>query len=137
VARIDQSLDNLIVDPETTAVTGWLDWEFCVAATPAYDLAFVEHSLAGGHWAFLPDVPDHRETIRRGLREGYAETGPENVLEQARADGAYYALLAEAHAMTTFESWFADLDVVEASEEDLDAAAERLRERALTLADEQ
>lgn len=135
VARIDQSLDNLILDPETSAVSGWLDWEFCVAVTPAYDLAFVEHSLAGGHWAFLPDAPDYRDTIRSGLHDGYREAGPARVVKQARENYAYYSLLAEAHAMANFDHWFDDLDIVAADETAVDSAAANLRERVRVMAD--
>ncbi|WP_436908014.1 phosphotransferase family protein [Halosimplex marinum] len=127
LCRIDQSLDNSLVDPESGAVTGLLDWEFAVAATPAYDLAFVEHTLAGGHWPLVPDQPDYSERIRAGLLAGYREAGPSHVVEQFRANRECYALLVEVHSMLNFDSWF-DLRGI-GSGDRREAAAEALRER--------
>jgi aminoglycoside phosphotransferase (APT) family kinase protein len=127
LCRVDQSLDNSLVDPESGAVTGLLDWEFCVAATPAYDLAFVEHTLAGGHWPVLPDQPDYGERIREGLLAGYREGGPSHVVEQFRRNPECYALLVETHSMLNFDSWF-DLRGIGADDR-REAAAETLRER--------
>lgn len=126
VARIDQSLDNSLVDPETDEVSGLLDWEFCVAATPAYDLAFVEHSLSDGIWSAVPGVPDYRETVRAGLLEGYHEAGDPRVLEQFHDNYGCYALLAEVHAMLNFDDWF---DLIDAPDDQREAAAAGLRRR--------
>ncbi|WP_135365964.1 phosphotransferase family protein [Halosimplex halophilum] len=128
LCRIDQSLDNSLVDPESGAVTGLLDWEFAVAATPAYDLAFVEHTLAGGHWPLLPDQPDYGERVREGLLAGYREAGPNRVVEQFRRDRECYALLVEVHSMLNFDSWF-DLRGVDSGGR-REAAADALRDRA-------
>jgi len=127
VARIDQSLDNVLLDPETGAVTGLLDWEFCLAATPAYDLAFVEHSLAGGHWRLLPGVPDYREPIRSGMLEGYREVGSPHVVEQFHENRECYALLAALHSMVNFEDWF-DQVAADVPAREREAAAEALGE---------
>lgn len=135
IGRIDQSLDNVIVDPESTAVRGLLDWEFCVAVTRVYDLAFVEHSLSGGHWSYLPELPDHRETIHDSMIEGYCEVSQESVGRQVADNYDYYRLLAEVHSMCTFESWFTDLDIVAGNDEQLDAAAAALRTRVAGLLD--
>ncbi|MFC7140176.1 phosphotransferase family protein [Halosimplex aquaticum] len=125
LARVDQSLDNSLVDPDTGRVTGLLDWEFCVAATPAYDLAFVEYTLVGGHWRLLPEGPDHRAAIREALVEGYGAAGPDHVVEQFRANRECYAPLVRAHEMANFAAWFdgvgADFD------HRRDEAARRLR----------
>lgn len=127
VTRIDHSLDNVLLDPETSAVTGLLDWEFCVAATPAYDLAFVAHSLAGGHWTF---VPDHGESIRSAMLNGYRERGSSRIVEQFHDNGNCYALLADFHAMCNFEDWFdqvgAAFNVTNVQREN---AADQLRKR--------
>ncbi|WP_415378583.1 phosphotransferase family protein [Halosimplex sp. TS25] len=125
LARVDQSLDNSLVDPDTGRVTGLLDWEFCVAATPAYDLAFVEYTLVGGHWRLLPEGPDHSAAIREALLEGYDAAGPSGVVDQFRANRACYALLVRAHEMANFAAWF---DGVGADFDDRrDEAARRLR----------
>ena len=129
IARIDQSLDNVLLDPETSAVTGLLDWEFCVAATPAYDLAFVEHSLSGGHWKYLPGVSDHRETIRSALLDGYREVGLSRIVEQFHDNCACYALFADLHTMINFEDWFDQFDAAEVTDEQRKKAATTLRER--------
>ena len=126
VARIDQSLDNALLDSETGAVTGLLDWEFCVAATPAYDLVFVEHSLAGGHWTLVPGVPDRRAAIRSAMLDGYREVGSAHVDEQFRENYDCYALLANLHAMLNFDWWF---DQVGVPDERREVAVDPLRER--------
>lgn len=126
IARIDQSLDNVLLDPETGAVTGLLDWEFCVAATPAYDLAFVEYSLNGGHWATVPGIPDYRKTIRTSLLDGYREVGPAHVVEQFHENYDHYALLACLHLMANFEDWCDQADVTDDQRE---AAVDPLRKR--------
>lgn len=144
LARIDQSLDNVVLDPETGAVTGLLDWEFCVAATPAYDLAFVEHTLAGGHWVFLPDAPDVRERIRDALLEGYANANADaesDAVDSDRAvrrfdrDRSCYALLVRLHAMTTFDSWFDQLEGEDVTADSRERAADRLRGEVQSLID--
>jgi len=125
LARIDQSLDNSLVDSETGRVTGLLDWEFCVAATPAYDLAFVEYSLVGGHWRLLSAGPDHSAAVGEALLSGYRAAGPAHVVEQFRANRACYTLLVRAHEMANFAAWF---DGVGAEFDDQrDEAARRLR----------
>lgn len=125
VCRIDHSLDNVLVDPETGAVTSVLDWEFQFAGTPAYDLAFVERSLAGGSWSFTPDGPDRHERIRSGLVAGYRAAGGTEVANRFVANRATYALLVDCHELFNFE---AALDVFDVAEPDREAAADRLRE---------
>lgn len=130
IARIDQSLDNVLLDPETSAVTGLLDWEFCVAATPAYDLAFVEHSLAGGHWTFIPDVPDHQETIRSAMLDGYCEAGSSRIVEQFHENRECYAIFVALNAMLNFEDWFNQVGAAfDVTNEQREGAATTLRER--------
>jgi aminoglycoside phosphotransferase (APT) family kinase protein len=136
VARIDQSLDNVLVDPGTHEVVGLLDWEFCVAATPAYDIEFVAESLSGGHLTLVPEHPNPRDRIRSAILEGYREAGGESVVEQFHANRRCYEFLNTAHAMTTFEPWFDDIDVGDATERQRDAAAASLRDRALELIEE-
>ncbi|WP_436923291.1 phosphotransferase family protein [Halosimplex amylolyticum] len=125
VARIDQSLDNVLVDPETGDLTGLLDWEFCVAATPAYDLAFVEHTLLGGHWRLFHGETDLRSTIQSGLLDGYAEAGPARVVDRFRAERECYATVVLAHELCNFDAWFDQIAGV--SDDRREAAAQRLR----------
>jgi aminoglycoside phosphotransferase (APT) family kinase protein len=136
ITRIDQSLDNQVVDPETGAVTGLLDWEFCVAATPAYDISFVAHSLDGGHLTYLPGQPDHHEQILSGVLAGYREAGGEAVVEQFRANRACYELLSLTHKLLNFDFWFDEMDIVDVTDEQRSAAADALRERTREIAAE-
>jgi len=126
VGRIDSAIDNLLLDPETSEVTGMLDWEFCVAATPAYDLVFVVHSLVDGFWSMLPNTPDHRETAQASLLAGYEETGSSRAIEQFHANEECYNLLVDLHAMLNFDDWF---DLVDIGGEQRDYAADQLRAR--------
>lgn len=71
IARIDHGLWNVLTDECCSEITGVIDWGSLFAVPPAYDLAHVEWILAGGPWLGLADFPDHRETIREGLLEGY------------------------------------------------------------------
>jgi aminoglycoside phosphotransferase (APT) family kinase protein len=135
ITRIDQSLDNQVLDPATGAVTGLLDWEFCVAATPAYDIAFVVDSLAGGHLPYLPNEPDHREQILTGVLAGYCEAGGEAVVERFRANRACYELLSLTHKLLNFEFWFDAMDIVDVTDEQRSAAADALRERITAVAE--
>lgn len=126
IARIDNAIDNLLLDPVTSEVTGMLDWEFCVAATPAYDLAFVIHSLVDGYWSMLPDTPNHRKTAQQSLLAGYHEAGSSQVIEQFHANEKCYDLLVNLHSMLNFDNWF---DLVGIEDERRDYAANRLRAR--------
>lgn len=103
-----------------------LDWEFCVAATAAYDLVFVVHSMVGGFWSMLPDTPAHRETAQASLLAGYEETGPSRAVEQFHANEKWYNLLANLHAMLNFDDWF---DLIGINDERRDYAADQLRAR--------
>jgi aminoglycoside phosphotransferase (APT) family kinase protein len=125
LARIDQSLDNVLVDPESGELTGLLDWEFCVAATPSYDLAFVEHTLRGGHWRLLGEETALRVTVRSGLLDGYADAGDPHVVERFRAERECYATLVLAHELLNFDAWFDQISGV--PEDRREAAARRLR----------
>lgn len=131
LCRIDNSIDNLILE-STGEVAAMLDWEFALAATPAYDLAFVAHSLAGGHWARIPGVGDHREAVREELFAGYREVGPERPVERYRRHERLYQLLVAVYAMDTFETWF---DLFEPGADRREAAARSFRAEVESLCD--
>ena len=131
LARIDQSLEHALVDPAAGGVSGLIDWEFTMATAPGYDLVFVEHSLAGGHWSLCPDTPDRRTEIRAALHDGYRAAGG-HPPEPGSAAYECYDLFHDLHAMLTFESWFengADDEAVARCEEQ--AAAATLREQVV------
>jgi hypothetical protein len=124
VCRIDHSLDNVLVDPDSGETTAFLGWEFQFAGTPAYDLAFVERSLAGGTWGFTPDAPMRRERIREALLDGYREAGGDATADLFLANQDAYALLVDCHELCNFEDALGVFDVAEPQRA---ATADRLR----------
>jgi aminoglycoside phosphotransferase (APT) family kinase protein len=124
VCRVDHSLDNVLVDPDSGETAAFLDWEFQFAGTPAYDLAFVERSLTGGTWSFTPDAPARGDRIRAGLLAGYRDAGGDAAADRLVANRDAYALLVDSHELYNFEG---ALDVFGVSEPERAAAADRLR----------
>jgi aminoglycoside phosphotransferase (APT) family kinase protein len=122
LARIDQSLENLLVDD--SRVTGLIDWEFTMATTPAYDAVHVAASLAGGPFVFAPSVVDRRELVFEGLLDGYGERAAEHV-EQIRANRECYELLCAVRAMANLADWYGMLGLTDETDE---AAAALRRE---------
>lgn len=121
LARIDQSLENVLLNQGE--LCAMIDWEFTIAATPAYDVVNVAWSLAGGQYLFAPEVPDRRDLVRRALLEGYRECGNERVIEQVRANRECYELLSALRSMVHLEEWFRMFDLGE----QIDDAATELR----------
>jgi aminoglycoside phosphotransferase (APT) family kinase protein len=121
LARIDNVLENVLL--EDTEVRSMLDWEFTIAATPAYDIVNVAWSLAGGAYLFGPDVPDRRALIRAALIRGYRDEGSESVIDQVRANCDCYELLSLLRSMSLLEQWYQLFDL----ERTIDEAAQNLR----------
>lgn len=128
LARIDQSLDNVLVDDGQ--LTALLDWEFTVAATPAYDIAHVVFSLAGGPYLYAAPMPDRRRSLREAVLAGYRERGDGVIVEQARSNWPCYGLLTTLRAMVHLQDWFAGFDL----DDELDDAAAALREEVSGIA---
>lgn len=126
LCRVDHSIENTVFDPETDDIQALLDWEFCVAATPAYDLAFAVDSFSGGLRTLIPGTPDRKDCIEAALLVGYHDAGGSEVVDRYRKNGDCYRLLADLHAMVNFESWFQRSS---ASEPQKTAAADPLRKR--------
>ena len=122
IAHIDCSLDNLCFEPGDGLVTGLFDWEFTLAAPAAYDLMFVEESLAGGSWWYVPAVPDYRPMIRNALHEGYRDVVRTAVPSTGRD---LYELVACLSSMTLFEDW---LKSIGATDKQIEGAARQHRE---------
>lgn len=115
LARVDQSLENvLLADGDLRAL---IDWEFTIAATPAYDVVCVGWSLAGGQYLFAPDVPDRRDLVQEAVLAGYEEGGSTRVLDQVRANRECYELLATLRSMVHLEDWYRLFDLGEAIDE--------------------
>ncbi len=121
LARIDQSLENVLVDDGE--LTTLLDWEFTIAATPAYDVVCVVWSLAGGPYLYASEVPDRREFVREAVLAGYREQGPDRVIRQVRTNGACYELLSSLRSMTLLTQWYRSFGF----DQRVDGAAEALR----------
>lgn len=124
LARIDHAIENVLLrDGE---MTGMLDWEFTIAATPAYDLVAVARSLAGDPYLFAEGVSDRRDVVLDALLVGYSETGPDSVVERTRRDRECYELLSSLRTMTHLSDWYELFDL----DDEIDGAAVNL-ERAV------
>lgn len=120
LARVDQSLENLLsTDGSANAL---LDWEFTIAATPAYDVVAVADSLTGGPYRHAPAVTDRYDAVLDAVCDGYATRDPA-VVAQVRANRDCYELLATVRAMANLEPWYASLEL----SDQVDAAADALR----------
>lgn len=121
LARVDQSIENVLLDGDE--VTAAFDWEFTIAATPAYDLQCCAWSLAGGPYLHALGVDDRRPLVREALCAGYREHGAGRVVDQYRANRACYDLLSVLRSMVHLQDWFELFDL----DEDVDDAAAALR----------
>lgn len=120
LARIDQALENILLSEGE--LTGMLDWEFTIAATPAYDLVAVARSLAGDPYLFAEGVDDRRDVVLDALLAGYSETGPDSVVDWTRRDRACYELLSSLRTMTHLSDWYELFDL----EDEIEGAAANL-----------
>jgi hypothetical protein len=60
LGRNDHGLHNLLVSPQTGAVTAILDWGYTLAVPAAFDIEFAVYILSGAFLAGRPDVPNWR-----------------------------------------------------------------------------
>lgn len=125
--RIDHGLHNVLLEPESGAITAVIDWAFTLSVPPAYDLVCVGVNLSLEPWSAHPDSPDRRDLVRRCLREGYRERGDADVLERLRRHGPAYELLALVRAMVHLDT-VTEMAMPEASEAEVDAVADVYRE---------
>jgi aminoglycoside phosphotransferase (APT) family kinase protein len=133
VGRVENSLDNILIDAATGEVTGMLDWEFVATMTAANDLVLAEFWLSGGPWGLLPSTPDYRQLIRTDLLEGYRNVGCGQVVEEFHSHRDLYELLQSLRTMLLFDGMF---DPLGATEEQREKAAAMLRERAEDIVDD-
>jgi aminoglycoside phosphotransferase (APT) family kinase protein len=102
LGRNDHGLHNLLVEPDTGAVTAMLDWGYTLAVPPAFDVAFAVYLYGGSFLAGLPEVRDRRALVRSALVSGYREVAPERAGVAAAAEPVYEALAA-VRIMNDFE----------------------------------
>ena len=126
IGRVEQSMDNILVDVESGDVTGMLDWEFVASMTAANDLVLAEFWLSGGPWGLLPSTPDYRPLVREGLLEGYCSVGGELILDEYHSHRDRYELLLIVRTMLFFDGI---CDAFGATDTERDAAASNLRSR--------
>jgi aminoglycoside phosphotransferase (APT) family kinase protein len=119
VGRNDHGLHNLLVDPDSGAITAMLDWAYTLAVTPAFDFEFAVYLYGGSFLAGLPEARDRRPLVREAMLEGYRETAPERVAAVATPTPEY-ELVAMARLLRDFHN----LDLPDAATQ---RCAERLR----------
>lgn len=129
LCHADYSIENLLVG-ETGDVAGMADWAFTLAAPPAYDLLQLEWSLSGGHWRFVPGVPDHRPVVREAMLDGYHSRGSTRVVDRYHTDRDAYELHTAVHAMMDFDDWF---ELKGGTDEQVRGAAVGLEDRVAAL----
>jgi aminoglycoside phosphotransferase (APT) family kinase protein len=102
LGRNDHGLHNLLVEPDTGAVTGMLDWGYTLAVPPAFDTAFAVYLYGGAFLAGLPEGRDRRALVRSALLSGYREVASERAGALSTAEPVYEALAA-VRIMNDFE----------------------------------
>lgn len=125
LGHVDNQVANHVLDREARQVTGLLEWGFTLATTPAYDLAFAIHSLAGGVWWLVPSTPNLEPLVRESLLEGYRTTGPSGAVAEFREHRELYELLTVVHSAANFADRL-ELDGVDGAT--VEATATRHRE---------
>ncbi len=98
-----------------------------MAATPAYDLSCVAHSLCGGHWAFLPDTSDYRESVREPLIDGYRAALDDGTADSEQTDRG--TADSKQTDRGTADSEQTDRRTVDSDRLDVDRVAGRFRGR--------
>lgn len=122
IARIDSSIENLLI--ESDGIGAFIDWEFTIAATRAYDLSCVAWSLAGGPYLFSHETADRRPLVREAVLSGYEDGYDGQIRGQFEANRSCYELLSTLRAMVHLEDWYDLFDL----ERSIEAASQQLRE---------
>lgn len=122
LGRIDNSLDNLLIDGGTGEITAVIDWSFTLAVPPEYDLVCAERNLTGGPWSMLPDSRNYQPLVREALFEGYGSERPSFDLDRVRQQYPLYEWLSFVRSMNNLEEWMNG-----ATPDQIDEAAEGYR----------
>lgn len=102
IGRNDHGLHNLLLDADTGAITGMIDWGYTLAVPPAFDVEFAAYLYSGAFLAGLPEVSDRRPLVREAMLSGYRETAPE-LAERVVDPEPLYEALAMTRIMNDFE----------------------------------
>ena len=121
LARIDHSLENVLHQDGT--LTGILDWEFTIAATPGYDLVHCAKAMAGGPFLFAPSVTDRWSIVFEAMLDGYRERVGAEAVSQIRVNRRCYDLLATVRTMAHLDEWYPMVGLAD----EIDRAADVLR----------
>ena len=119
LGRNDHGLHNLLIDPDTGAITGMLDWGYTLAVPAAFDFEFAVYLYSGAFLAGVPAVSDRRSLVREAMLEGYRTTAPDRV-EAVSSPEPLYEVVAMVRIMNDFQH----LSVPNGAEE---AAIDRIR----------
>lgn len=122
IARIDSSIENLLI--ESDGIGAFIDWEFTIAGTRAYDLSCVAWSLAGGPYLFSHETADRRQLVREAVLSGYEDSYDGKIREQFNANRSCYELLSTLRAMGHIEDWYKLFGL----ETSIEEASQQLRE---------
>lgn len=121
LARIDHHPANLVVDPESGAVTGVLDWGIVRTTHPEYELACAEQGFCG----LLSLDADRRERLRDALYDGYETEHDRPVDERYAERRRLYQLVFLTANMTWASDWITP-DIAAEVERDYRALVDEL-----------
>ena len=122
IARIDSSIENLLI--ESDGIGAFIDWEFTIVGTRAYDLSCVVWSLAGGPYLFSHETADRRQLVREAVLSGYEDSYDGEIQEQFNTNRSCYELLSTLRAMIHIEDWYKLFGL----ETSIEEASQQLRE---------
>lgn len=122
-ARVDHHWENLVVDRETGAMAGVIDWGETTAYPRALSLALVEYFLARDWWMVLPEAPGRRPLVRAGLLAGYREAA--SVPETYEPERRCYQLSMLVRELGLFEQRVVESEAI--PDERTEEAAAHLR----------
>ncbi len=122
LGRIDNSLDNVLVDAERGEMTAMIDWAFTLAVTPAYDFVTAERNFTGGPWSMVPSASDYQPLVRDAMFDGFRSRAPDAAVERVREHYPLYEWLALLRSMNNLEAWMPG-----ATPDQLDEAVTRYR----------
>lgn len=134
LGRIDHGLHNLLIEAETGAITGMIDWAFTLSVPAVYDLVCVEANLSSDPWSIHPATPDRRQLIRTALIEGYQETGQSVVIDQFQQHQTAYELLCLLRTMNHLDL-VTEMAMPDATEAQVGATAQEYRNLVAELLD--